>query len=262
MTISREKVFETCAGAMLVTVSIYTALRVAKELKSHAMLFSAATSSPEIVSYILLISFLVGQLVSAISLIWPRLQTIRSGKRLALSVLCAAHSLHLVVSFASATGRGRTMALVAASFLQAIRHGSSRLSSHMGMDVEASVCDRVYGKVRDSATRYKGAAVAIVLMICSGASYIYFGQPILFARHQLQREIGIEQAVDVLGSFTLLFTIGSFQQNSSVFAPLDTNEEEPIGRVARAKCALAKAYRVAARTWEDKREKRNIYKDL
>ena len=236
MVISREKTFETCAGTMLVLVSLYTALRVAKELKSHAQLFSSTVHSPETISYILLVSFLVGQIGSALALLWPRLQTIRNGKLVALGVLCGAFTLQLVVSFASATGRTRTVALVAASFLQVVREGSSRSSSHMGMGVEACVCDCVYGKIREAATRYKASAVATLLMFCSGLSYLYFGQSVVFARHQLQREIGIEQMVDQLGSFTLLFTIGSFQQNRSVvFAPLDVYDEESIGRVARAK---------------------------
>ena len=36
MVISREKTFETCAGTMLVLVSLYTALRVAKEYNLHS----------------------------------------------------------------------------------------------------------------------------------------------------------------------------------------------------------------------------------
>jgi hypothetical protein len=100
-------------------------------------------------------------------------------------------------------------------------------------------------------------------MFCSGSSYLYFGQSVVFARHQLQREIGIEQMVDQLGSFTLLFTIGSFQQNRSVvFAPMDAYEDEPIGRVARAKRALAAVYGFASRVWGGHGSKRSLYKDL
>lgn len=259
MALSREKRFETCSWVLLILVSLYTALRVIRDLNSHVDLFASTTMAPTGVSCVLLIVCSGFQICSALALIWPRLSTIRNGKLVALAILCAAFTLQLVVSFASKTGRTRAVVLVAASFLQFVREGSSRSGSHMGVDVEQRICDRVYGRVREAATRYKSAAVCTFLMVCYFGVYLYYGEKIVFARHKIQREIGVEQFLDMFGVFTFLFSVGSFQQNQRImFTPLDLDDDEPVGRVTKAKRTLE---RLAARAWEG-RGARKSFKDL
>lgn len=259
MALSREKAFQTSAWSMLILVSVYTSARVLRDSKSYTQLFSSTTMLPQGLSFMVLVVCSLTQIGGALALLWPRLDTIRNGKFVALSVLCGAFALQIIVAFASATGRTRTVALVVASFLHVVREGSSRSSSQVGVDVEESLCDRVYGRIREAATRYKAAAVVVVLMISYFGFYMYYSQSIIFARHRLQREIGVEQMVDLFGLFTLLLTVGSFQQNRRVlFTPLDLEDDEAVGRVARAKRVLSG---LATRAWEGRGAKKS-FKDL
>lgn len=258
MPLSREKLFETCAGVLLVLVSLYTAVRVTREIHGYSALVSSTTRVPESVAYGTLASCSAAQFGSSLALLWPRLATIRSGKTTTLAILCVAFVMQAVVAFASSTGRARTVCLFAASLLQLIREGSSRSTSQVGIDVEASLCDRFYGHMRDSATRYKSAAVVTLLMVIYGFYYLLHSQSIVFARSRLQKEIGVEQAVDLLGLYTFLFTIGSYQQAQRVlFTPLDLDDDDdaPVGRVARIKRALSG---VAASAWEGRGPKKGF----
>lgn len=261
MLLSRERAFETLSEMLLVIVSVYTSIRVLRDLSSYTELFFRTTMLPSNASMLLLGSAAVLQSFSALALVWPRLDTIRNGKLVALGILCQSFILQLIVSFASKTGRSRTVALVLASFLQVIREGSSRSKSHVGVDFEASLYDRVYGKMRDSATRYKSAAISVLLIMVYTGMYLQFGNSVIFARHRLQREIGIEEFVDLLGAFTWLLTVGSFQQNKRViFSELGIDDDEPdLGRVARAKRALAG---VATRAWEGRSGAKKSFKHL
>ena len=257
MPLSREKAFETISENLLILVSVYTSVRVLRDLENYTTLFASTTMLPSSASTLLLLTAAVLQTCSALALVWPRLETIRNGKLIVLGIMCQTFILQLVVCFASKTGRSRTVALVLASFLQVIREGSSRSKSHIGMDFEASLYDRFYGKMRDSATRYKGAAISVLLMMIYTGLYLQYANSVVFTRHRLQKEIGVEQFVDLLGAFTWLFTVGSYQQNKRVvFSELDIDDDEAnMGRVARAKRALAG---IASRAWEGKGAKKSF----
>mgnify|MGYP006088482535 CR=1 FL=1 len=259
MPLSRERVFETTSLCLLILVSVYTAARMLRDLKSYSELFSVTTWIPIGASRFFLVGCALTQLVASLALVWPRLATIRNGKLSALCVLLVAFSLQNIICFASSTGRSRSVALVVSSVLNFVREGSSRSSTQVGVDMEANICDRLYGAMRESASRYKSAAVAAVLLTLYTVFYFYVGQSIIFARHSLQRELAVEQLLDVFGVYTLLFTVGSYQQNRRVlFTTVDLEDDENLGRVARTKRLLTG---LAARAWEGRSAKRN-YKDL